>query len=761
MDRLKETTNLIREYHRYKNTLDIKAFIQSTCSYFDKIKNLELSKNEIQLLYIMANEVGIPQYFDLLEQKFQNYSLKMHEDVNLITLGAVLNDASLMEGDNTKLHRFQKEVLNKFDEYQENRFLLSAPTSFGKTFLVYKILKKKKYKNIVLIFPTISLLSENYQKLIEMVNDGGYFSEYQLHTLSNEESKSDKNIWIYTPERFLSYIDNFPSSKFDFIFIDEIYKIDNEYIIDDEQATENERDIAYRVCLEFSCQKAKDILLAGPYMKIDGEEKSSIAHFLEDRRFRVIDFNNIEIVNKEVFKIKGKEKYILGNVEITINRKNKLTKIASVISALTTKAENTIVYVSRKTQTESYARNLIDLIELRSTENSSFFDIFIEHLKGRYRDDWIVVKALENGIGIHHALIPKYIQKQIIDFFNTGCLQVLISTTTITEGVNTSAKNIIVTSAKKGIKPLKKFDAKNIAGRAGRFSFHYSGRVIIIDNDFDDILKGDNDTLNHKNYDINSIKNDVDYQITDNKYLDYEDRQKRDQILKMINDRGIEGTIFNKYKTISILSKIKLYDEIMKLDNNSFLKIEQLIQKYSYKKNIDWDGFQLVIDLLQPIVTDKKLLGQIETHCNDGMSKFSILTPKVDNYLKKGYFGVLKYLLENSEKNNIDASIRKTSDLVYTTFKYQLVKYLGIFDLIYRNIKSKRKKLFFEETTGISNLVSRLENNVTTDNARILSDYGVPFVLVEYYDNQLTTKKNFDNYEKYIDNQVNQFLDID
>lgn len=92
MDRLKETTNLIREYHKYKNTQDIKAFIQSTCSYFDKIKNLELSENEIQLLYVMANEVGVPHYFDLLEQKFQSNSLKMIEDVNLLTLGAVLND---------------------------------------------------------------------------------------------------------------------------------------------------------------------------------------------------------------------------------------------------------------------------------------------------------------------------------------------------------------------------------------------------------------------------------------------------------------------------------------------------------------------------------------------------------------------------------------------------------------------------------------------------------------------------------------------
>lgn len=48
--------------------------------------------------------------------------------------------------------------------------------------------------------------------------------------------------------------------------------------------------------------------------------------------------------------------------------------------------------------------------------------------------------GIEKGIGVHHGLVPKYIQNEIIDLFNNGVLKVLISTTTITEGVNTTAK---------------------------------------------------------------------------------------------------------------------------------------------------------------------------------------------------------------------------------------------------------------------------------------------------------------------------------
>ena len=55
----------------------------------------------------------------------------------------------------------------------------------------------------------------------------------------------------------------------------------------------------------------------------------------------------------------------------------------------------------------------------------------------------------------------KYIQQEIISLFNQNILKILICTTTITEGVNTTAKNVIVLSGKKGTKDLKKEGNKN------------------------------------------------------------------------------------------------------------------------------------------------------------------------------------------------------------------------------------------------------------------------------------------------------------
>jgi replicative superfamily II helicase len=170
-----------------------------------------------------------------------------------------------------------------------------------------------------------------------------------------------------------------------------------------------------------------------------------------------------------------------------------------------------IVYCYSRVSTEKYARHIVDDGNFSNIDTAPFAD-FLAHLQTIYdkSEDWIVVHALKKGIGIHHGLIPKYIQKEIITLFNEGYIRALLSTTTITEGVNTTAKNILVLSHMKGSKVLKNFDALNIAGRAGRFLHHYKGNVITLDSEFLKIKDSISDPIRHKNYDNTVRKGDVD-----------------------------------------------------------------------------------------------------------------------------------------------------------------------------------------------------------------------------------------------------------
>ena len=86
----------------------------------------------------------------------------------------------------------------------------------------------------------------------------------------------------------MSYIDKHKMQRFDFIFIDEIYKIDNQYIIDVETIGENERDISFRVALFDTCLRARDILLSGPYISFPkATSNRSLQFFLDDNGFSV------------------------------------------------------------------------------------------------------------------------------------------------------------------------------------------------------------------------------------------------------------------------------------------------------------------------------------------------------------------------------------------------------------------------------------------------------------------------------------------
>lgn len=749
MDRIEKASNIINEINQFRNK-EILEFqlTEKICNYFDSVKDNELSPSDMKFLKYISNIIGIPHYYDLLLQKFQQKHQEFDE-FNLNTFASLMYESSLHVDDNIKLHKHQMYILNQFNINKRNRLFLSASTSFGKTYLVYEVIKKMKYKNIVLMFPTIALLSENLEKLkIDMYYE--YFrNNYKIHTLSQveEEELAENNIFIFTPERYLSFLDK-NNLIFDFIFMDEIYKIDNEYIIDNDEAKENERDTAYRVALYNALKNKTDMLLVGPYIefsKIDEQNYNpSFQYFLRDNNFELLTYNDYQIVNKT--------RDVVSN-----SKMSKKDILKDTLKRLIDNVDNCIVYCKGSGTAESKAKEIIQEETIVIPMDMEKLEALTTHINSKFHTDWIIVKALQNGVGIHHGLVPKYLQKEIINLFNDGVIKVLFSTTTITEGVNTSAKNLIVFDSKKGIKDLKKFDAKNIEGRAGRFMHHYSGNVLIIDKKFDDIINSEDMGIKHKNYDEKSPKDEIDYFITDDKYLSNDNMSAKIEILNQMEQRQIPIEIFNTYKVISYSDKIKIFDIINNLTIADNQIIKRLISSINGKTvKIDFDAFDLVIDIIKTIVTSKDLKFMIEekkaTKNNTfSSSKHYPLTYLLNAYLNYGFKGLVSYQIE--QNTSVDLAMRESSKFVYNTLKYQLVKYLGVFNILYKFIRLKKENK--DNVAGIDKLLSKLEHNAFTKIGKLASDYGVPYRIVEYYDTLEVNsseaqiiKEKFDGYEK-------------
>lgn len=763
MDRFEGTSNIIKAYYQFKRNGNNAEFVSKVCEYFNCIKSDKLDGSDLNFLSFIASEAGVPQYYDMLIKRQNRDEMDMVEQISLGMLSSFFYDASLcVDEQGNKLHRFQKQILEKFSD-DTNRFVLTAPTSFGKTFIVYQILQKMKYSTILLIFPTISLLTENYER----IKAYPFFGGYSIHTLSEEEiDESANNLFIFTPERYLSFLDSQKGTVFDFVFIDEIYKIDNGYLVDEETVLENERDVAYRLALEYICRQAKDIFLAGPYISLNNDETyNSFLKFTEENNFQILQYNEFEIVSKQYYEISKRGSYNIDEYDVYIPNKQRKTLLLQIIPKISFPAENTIIYCGKKTDTEKYAQILIQEPNIVKTfsdmykEEDELYKIFVEHLERTYGEEWIVVVALKARIGIHHGLIPKYIQKEIINLFGRGQLVCLFSTTTITEGVNTPAKNIIITSLKKGKKDLKQFDAKNIAGRAGRFGKHYSGRIIDISSGFVDIIKSDNEKLKHKNYDVNSQKSDVDYQITKDEFLSPTEQREKQRLQRKAEEIELPDTILAKFKVVGPRDKITLYESIIHLDIAERESIDNLVNSVVFSRGhkINWDGLQTVLNIIAPIVSNGKLKFMI-THKFIAKSgkQYSLLVILLQAYLDNGFMGMVEYQIKNKGMN-MDRAMRYVADTVYNTFKYQLVKYFGTFDILYRFVQSKERQCDMEDVKSISFLLQKLEYNATNERAKKVSDYGVPFKIIKKYEDP-SVQVEYDPYEKYVDNQVKLML---
>lgn len=764
MDIREETIKVMKEYYRYKNkVLPQYDYIKILCHYFDSIKYNNNIENYIELLMFLANDVGLPQYVSMLDN-FQKKKLETKQ-ISLDIVSTIINEAKLTVGQNIMLHQFQYDFLKKFQRKNStNRYILSAPTSFGKTFIVYEIIKKMEYNNIVLVFPTISLLSENYDKIMLKDEYKDIRENYKIHTLSNIGELGQKNIWIYTPERYMSYTDKNPNQKFDFIFIDEIYKIDNEFIIN-EEIKENERDTAFRLALSYSCENSRDMLLVGPYIQFDKIEKGknkSFNNFVVENRFEIVDYNKYEIVNKEIIDIKTKKYYQIDGKEFHFDNINsKFGKLEEILRVIESVGENAIIYCKTKPEVERYVKEFIKRHKFNNLQINSNNDIYIKflrHIKSRFGQEWIVYKALQKGIGIHHGVVPKYIQKQIIEFFNEGIVKYIFSTTTITEGVNTSAKNMIITSSNKGNKTLKHFDAQNIAGRAGRFTKHYKGNIIVLQNEFEKILEEEGETIKHKNYD-DTNKDEVDYYMTKKEYLSQQDKDNISKLKVEQEKRKIPDEIMKQFKVVGYSDKFKIYDRLKDGVYDSVIR-NFIMSTNSSNMSFSWNDFEVIMDIIMPIIPQNSKLSKlanIKIKTYNG-KEYSLLTIKLFNYIKNGFYSLIEYQVKE-RKLSVDEAVRDTGDFVYNVLKYQLVKYLGVFDLMYRYIKSIKSNIKIEDVSGINKFLQILEYNALSDNARLVSDYGAPFNVVKSFEEgKNDIQKEFDEYEKYIRSKVEKLL---
>jgi superfamily II DNA/RNA helicase len=699
-----------------------------------------------------AKDESIKELLYIASQKMRNFGYNAMNDFtpDVITNGSRKNINAIVDQYYTsdsgyKLDYEQKKALDIYESLDNKRLFLSAPTAFGKTFILQEILLKNNYDTILLIFPTVSLLNENTKTINRFIERRGL--NYKVLSSTRElADDNDKKIYILTPERVLKLLSSQPNISIDFFFMDEIYKVDNFFdSSDSEEEPTSERDQVFRIVLYILSKRVKDFYLAGPYINTD-------ALGLGFSKYLATFNVAVHRVDKEMI---SKQHLMAWTTKLTLDGKvytlpsasyEKLLAIIGLIGNLD--YGRSLIYMANKSQIDQVSKRVIATNRLLPVTKSDRLKRFLTHLKTRYSVDdygvdtvrfWSLPKMLQAGFGIHHGSLPKYVQVEILELFNAKQLDVMISTTSITEGVNIDAKNVVFYGATKGGKELKVFDIKNINGRAGRYYHNFIGRIFYLNKNVKKTL----DERMDEALDFSIFGNkDIDKVDLDN--AEVEDLNEKNARLKQereheISQSGIPQEILGKNRLVDKLKQVHMIQSLEKHERTYF---EKKARSYSSVQ-----GFLENKELpqLMNFLFDCGLIDEYKRKAYPAIAT---------NYSISGFPGLLQYEIskareraEGSELSDqvYDACYRRAFDKIRTVIEFQIPRLLTIYSHVFEYVCQKQGVKFNAET--FDSIVMFFELGVFTNVGVILAEKGFPInavkLLEERYEDFMADVQTF------------------
>ena len=659
---------------------------------------------------------------------------------------------------NNILDKKQKEIIDTFMQLDTKRILVSAPTSFGKTFILREILflNQERYKNILLVFPTIALLNENTESMKDLIN--ALKAEYKIvNNVYSNISNEDKHIFILTPERVLKLLSDQQNLNIDFFFFDEVYKIDEDFSVDEDfpgnpkedskeskvRVDSGNRAKAFRITLYLLSKKVKEFYLAGPYLNLDNS-KNGLKRYIRENSIRTmqVEFEPTMRIEIDAWKKHSSEKHpILGEHSIALYDKGSPSTIEKIVGIIKYLNENdldqAIFYCSTPANSMDYVRNVIDSLP-ESKDELKINAQFIEHLKQKYgisltdmadntAEYWSLVRALESGYGIHHGKFPKYIQNEILKMFNRRDFNHLFCTSTIIEGVNTNAKNVVIINNSVGNNTMSAFALKNIKGRAGRYYHHYIGRVFYTDRKQREIENANELQLDFPTYNDASLL-DVDL---DNAIL--EDLSASNQSKKASRDEKLKFDFLpDKVFIRNRLYARDVHEQYLSfiLQPEEFSKFEVLINNSS--------NIRLFLDqrMINTILDSFESCGILEKN------KAKVYHSVVSKYSIEGTRGIIKYHIDdhvkkenesagknenNIRKNPLDTIDRayiRSFDQIRNIVEYEVPKLMCLFEAIFAFAGTLNG--YDMSAFNMSPIIRFFELGITTEFGLSLVEYGFP-----------------------------------
>ena len=651
------------------------------------INKIERRDGDIEIM----RENYLKCYYDeqnnLDDTSLQALGLNMYIKKQNIRLSLYNSFCRSLYDNNVVMHPQQIECLNYL--LKGENLLISAPTSFGKTFVALEYISRKKCNNIVFVVPTLALMNELFSKIRK--NFGDYYNIVQ----NGYENINDRNIIIIVPERadveLLSKI-----SSVDLLVFDEIYKLQRTNQRENSR-NDDKRIISLNRGYFELVNRSKQVLLLGPFIKDIAFERTQL---MENITKYITDYS--PVYTKIIF-MEEKDEFVYDEID---NDNAKL------------------IYFNDPHSIYEFCVKMLVNVELEDESNSltNWCDKYIT-------EKWLPSELLKKGIGIHHGKLPGFMRKYIENLYNSNDIYTILCTSTLLEGINTPTSELIVYDSNN----LSAFKLNNLIGRVGRLNSFQKGLVYLFDKDLQKYLIG-----NDKYEEITIVAETND--ITDleeavylNKSIDDLDEDNLDLYNRLIEILARYGKTLEDLKNTDgfvIREFIQLFDNLdsILLKADKYIKAEEK-EKYlikndiieSFVKIIKYTRQYMLVEINNNLPKKKRIKGVV---C---VSKLLNLKPE------SIYQRIQKEIKEHQadmDEATLNLFIDYLFDLAFSYIKYDLTRMVRYFDFIFSKEYLENKNNLKDKIAVIESIFLHRLRIYCCDNdllLKILIDLDLPY----------------------------------
>ncbi|MDG7006660.1 MAG: DEAD/DEAH box helicase [Nitrososphaerota archaeon] len=411
------------------------------------------------------------------------------------------NQQTIAGSHKLSLTDFQSQILTVMKTGANLAF--SAPTSSGKSYVLHNLVADRMFSNeefcAVYIVPTKALVAEAQKQISESVRLVLGQSDFVVFTgastlNSQEVSAAKKKVFVLTQERLQDMIANqiidFPV---DLLVVDEAQQVANDsrgIVIEDAVVelvrSQPKMQKVFVSPYVTNPEKFRSIFgLGTEELQTARTKKSPVGQNIIFVTFRKEGRGSTFVTDASVL---VRELRRNGEAEfLTLVYDKKLTEFtpsafrykAWVAQKVIAGQEPTLIYCNRPSDCRKVADEIASTAQ-QLKELSPKMKETISFLRSNVHPRYYLADYLKNQIGYHYGTMPQFVRNQVKRLFEDEEITLLACTSTLLEGVNLPAKNLVLFDPRKGPLPMDSLSVRNLMGRAGRLSRDYYGKIYCV-----------------------------------------------------------------------------------------------------------------------------------------------------------------------------------------------------------------------------------------------------------------------------------------